>query len=363
MDSLLHKLYFNPLTGFIASDKLYRKANAIDKSITKKQVNEWYRKQTSIQKFSNHSKKRFSEFNIASDNPNEWQIDLAFWEKKPILIAVNINSRIGFAKLIKDKRAETINNAVEQLLRKYDVSAFMSDNGSEFTNNIVENFFKSNSITHANSFVGDHTVLGKIDRFIRTLKFRLTKMKESTYFKTLTQKILNDAIINYNNTYHSSIEATPNEMKGKVMFNEIEHNKNIVKQIQKEVPIGSLVRYRLKSKVFQKEGAKWSSVVYEVIGLDGLKMKIKSKNNHVIFAPVNDLKIVDASINNAPEDPNQLWEVEKIIDHQKQRNGKYKYLIKWIGYNDPSWESQDNLRLINKNEMSQLEKDYFDLIN
>lgn len=40
------------------------------------------------------------------------------------------------------------------------------------------------------------------------------------------------------------------------------------------------------------------------------------------------------------------------------RNGKLRYLVKWKDYVEPSCESQDNLRLINKNEMSTLEKEY-----
>lgn len=49
---------------------------------------------------------------------------------------------------------------------------------------------------------------------------------------------------------------------------------------------------------------------------------------------------------------NQEWEVEKIIRDRKRRkndliNGKFKYikeyLIKWVGYEIPSWEPEENL--------------------
>jgi hypothetical protein len=99
--SLLSKLYYDPKTGFIGANKLYKKAKelialtnesersattqtrreSIDKNITLKQVYDWYKTQTIIQEHSNE-KKRYPEFKIASDNPNEWQIDLAFWEKQ-----------------------------------------------------------------------------------------------------------------------------------------------------------------------------------------------------------------------------------------------------------------------------------------
>ncbi|GMF61177.1 unnamed protein product [Phytophthora fragariaefolia] len=228
MDSLLKELYFDPKTGFIGADKLYRKAKAFDKNITKKNVSERYKSQQSIQQFSSRSK-RFPLFKITSNNPNEWQMDLAFWEKQPILISVNINSRVGFAKLLKNKRADTVLKAIEEFVDRNDVSAVFSDNGSEFINKSVESFFDERSISHGNSIAGDHTVLGKIDRFIRTVKSKLTKMKEIIKFKKLTQSILNEAIANYNNTYHSAINATPSEMRGKVMLDDVEYNKRLVK--------------------------------------------------------------------------------------------------------------------------------------
>ncbi|GMF40003.1 unnamed protein product [Phytophthora fragariaefolia] len=163
--------------GFIGADKLYRKARSIDKNMTKKNVSEWYKRQQSIQPFSSRTK-RFPQFKIASNNPNEWQLDLAFWEKQPFLISVNINIRIGFAKLLNNKRAETVLKAIEDFVGKSDVSVIFSDNGSEFINTFVESFFDERSISRGNAIAGDHTVLGKIDRFIRTIKSKLTKMKQ-----------------------------------------------------------------------------------------------------------------------------------------------------------------------------------------
>ncbi|GMF28911.1 unnamed protein product [Phytophthora fragariaefolia] len=234
--------------------------------------------QSSIQQFSSRGK-RFPQFKIASNNPNEWQMDLAFWEKQPILISVNINSRIGSAKLLNNKRAETVLNAIEDFVDKNNVSAIFSDNGSEFINKYVESFFDERSISNGNAIAGDHTVLGKIDRFVRTIKSKLTKLKQIIRFKKLTQSILNEAIANYNNTHHSAINATPSEMRGKVMLDDVEYNKRLVKKINNDIPPGSIVRYRLKAKTpFDKEGARWSRRAYEVVGFDGLKIQVKKQS-------------------------------------------------------------------------------------
>lgn len=358
MDDLLYQLYFEPRTGFIGAKALYKKAKALDKSITQKYVLDWYNKQTEIQQHAKQSKK-FPEFKIASNNPNSWQIDLAFWERKPIFIAVNINSRIGYAKLLKNKSAPIVRKALDEFITNHKTHSLTSDNGSEWMNKQVQELISKERISHYAGEPGDHTILGKIDRFIRTIKGRLTKMHDTGIFKSLSQKHLNDAIANYNETEHSAIHNTPNEMKGRVILSEIEHNQNIARQVLDKIPIGSTVRYRLKPKTpFEKEGAKWSKSVYEFVGLDGLKMHLRSKNNHVLYRPVNDVKIVQAQTTNVDGKPNDIYEAESILDHEKLKNGNYKYLVRWSD-GDETWEPQSNLRIFNKSHMSELENNYF----
>lgn len=256
-----------------------------------------------------------------------------------------------------NKRATTVLNALKEFVKTHDVSIITSDNGSEFMSKQALDYFKKMTIEHYNNEPGNHNTLGKIERFNRTIKQRLIKINP----KKLTQKLLMDVIENYNNTEHSAINATPNEMEGEVIQSDVEHNHNVSKQLIDAFDIGQHVRYRLPSKTFQKASAKWSKSVYEIVDMDGYKLHLRSKKNHVLYKSPNDVKIVQAPQSEASIEDNQTWEVERIIDHKKQRNGKNKYLVKWKGYDDSqnTWEPQDNLRLINKNRMSSLEKTYF----
>ncbi|GMF66468.1 unnamed protein product [Phytophthora lilii] len=54
-----------------------------------------------------------------------------------------------------------------------------------------------------------------------------------------------------------------------------------------------------------------------------------------------------------------ILEAEKILGHKTIRSGKYNYLVRWVGDEPDSWEPQDNLRLLNKNRRSTLEKEYW----
>lgn len=232
-----------------------------------------------------------------------------------------------------------------------------TDNGSEFMNSTAQGFFKVNGIEHYNNEPGDHSTMGKIERFNRTLKQRILRAIEG--HRTLTKALLNDTVWNYNETYHGAIGATPNEMKGKVIDSEIEHNQQLNSDLSTEFIEGESVLYRLKPKTFQKESVKWSKTVYTIVGFDGYRVQIRSKNNHTLYKPPNDLKLVNAESTDAPLEKNQVWEVEKILDHKTGKNGKNKYLIKWKEYSEPTWEPESNLRLINKNKQSALEKQYF----
>lgn len=199
--------------------------------------------------------------------------------------------------------------------------------------------------------------MGKIERFNRTLKQRIMRVNQSI---PITQTLLNSLIENYNNTDHSAIHATPLEMEGQVIHAELEHNQDLFPKVDYAFSDGDKVLHKLPKRTFAKEAAKWSKTVYEVVGMDGYRVQIRSKNNHTLYVPANELRHVKAKESTvAPIEDNQIYEVEKILEHKVGKNGKNRYFVKWLGYDEPTWEPQDNLRLINKNKMSEPEKKYF----
>ncbi|GMF38427.1 unnamed protein product [Phytophthora lilii] len=246
-------------------------------------------------------------------------MDLAFWEQRPLLTVVNINSRIGYADLIPNKQADTVLKAIKAFVKMHHPRVITSDNGSEFMNQHIQTYFKKVKITHFNNEPGEHSTMGKIERFNRTIKQRLLRSGAR-----LTKRLVADLIDNYNSTIHSAIGMTPNEAKGTIIQSELDHNRELMTKVDYEFEVGQTVVYRLKQKQFGKESASG---------------------------------FVKLGITNAGEDG--IFEAEEILNHKKLPKGKYQYLVKWRGYDQPSWEPQDNLRLINKNEMSTLEKQYF----
>jgi hypothetical protein len=361
---LIRKVYEDPETGFTGLKSLYQKVKEKDPSIKLKTVSEWYKAQTRIRRNDPSSGIKIDQFKIASLNPDSWQLDLTFKPSKQgqinILTAVNINSRFGYAVIIKDKTADTVAEALKTFLDKEKVRIVTTDNGSEFLNNKVRKLFRDRDIRFYNNKPDDHNTMGKIERFNRTLKKRITRSR-----RALTPEILTKLVKNYNNTIHSAINAKPVDMQGQVIESESKHNQKVLQDAIINFNIGDSVMYRIKKKKnFGKEVDAWSKAIYSIVGMDGYRLQLRSKNGHTLYKALQDVKKVNEEPSNVDADDieivsDNIWEVEKILQHKRTRNGKYRYLIKWVNFEEPTWEPQDHLRLVNKNIMSETERKYF----
>lgn len=154
--------------------------------------------------------------------------------------------------------------------------------------------------------------MGKIERFNRTIKQRLMRSGLK-----LTKKLVSDLVDNYNSTIHSAIGMTPNDAKGTIIQSELDHNQKLLRKIDSEFSLGETVVYRLKQKQFGKESAKWGTLVYEVVGMDGYKIQIRSKNGHILYKGPNDLKRTNLGISNVNPEKGQIYEAEQILKHKK----------------------------------------------
>ncbi|GMF35019.1 unnamed protein product [Phytophthora lilii] len=143
---------------------------------------------------------------------------------------------------------------------------------------------------------------------------------------------------------------------------DLSHNQVEADRIEKEFEIGSGVLYRLTKQTFDKEASRWSKAVYKIVGIDGYRVQIRSKNGHTLYKAPNDLKFVKTETTDATINRGDILKAEKIlehIEHKNMRSGKFRYLVRWVGNEPDSWEPQYNLRLINKNRRSTLEKEYW----
>jgi hypothetical protein len=325
MEELLKEIYYDPKQGFIGAKALYLKAVQRDPTITKSFVKQWLIDEPVNQVHREITTKK-NYLPIYSNRSGSFQIDLSFIPKfKKInkgywimFTAVNINTRVGYAYKMQSKT--DIYEVIARFIKDANPQIITSDNGSEFINSRVQNMFKDADIETHLVQAGDKHIVGKVERFNRTIKERLnrifTKISRPVWYN-----ILDDVILNYNNTVHSSIKQTPfsvtAEDEQRIIAEEQLKTQSIL-NTRRLIQAGDYIRIPIKKKVFAKGEPRFSNTVYIVkeVNSTGNAIQVigrKEKYNH------EDILIVKKP-DDEPIDDSVKKQVEK--DHRVNRKLK-----------------------------------------
>ena len=223
-EDLLETLYHNINKGYVGANKLYKQAKLIDPSITMKQIKQFYKNFDQTQLFKPIPKP--SNLPIVG-NIGWFQVDLIFYEAYKrqnsgyigAFIAVGIVNRYGYGYPIKSKSAEEINRVMNIFIEDVNkhaqkLYAIETDSGSEFLNSKVQRTLEEHGIAHYAKETGQHTSLGKIDRFSRTIKQYISRYMVANDTVRWVD-VFSDLIKNYNDSYNTAIGTTPNKLSSK----------------------------------------------------------------------------------------------------------------------------------------------------
>ena len=146
-----------------------------------------------------------------------WGIDLITMIKyakqnsnyKYILTVVDFFSKYNFCYALKNKNSNEIINSFKGIFKKSKRKPkfIQSDEGSEFTNKIVQKFFNDNNIKWYDAY--DRDIKCSIcERYNRTI---LNKIYKNFSFmnNNIWMKDLNKLVKEYNNSYHRTIKMKP----------------------------------------------------------------------------------------------------------------------------------------------------------
>lgn len=280
---ILADLYYNPATGFQGITNLLREARKVKSSITRKQVKDFLEAQETYQITKRPPKKKREKLPITA-GLGTFQADLAFlpdYKKSNngysvLLTIVSVNTRKAYALPLKSKSGKQLKEAFTKLYPElYDetkegdkipLSILHTDDGTEFKNREMKAFYKDNFIQHRISKTEQHNHLGIIERFNRTLKalmFKYFKAKNTTKWVS----VLPQFIRNYNNTYHSILKTSPNEVEAEEFFrDQFLKTLDILNEekTEPELKVGDRVRILLPRQQFQKEGQTYSTEIYTI---------------------------------------------------------------------------------------------------
>lgn len=229
----LRATFYNPRLGYIRNaTTLYSRLPASARErLTVKEVRDFILNQGTIQINTQvrHRKGR----HIEADRPgSELVMDLIDVSNMEgyhnpsfnwILTAIDVYSRFAWTVPMKTKDEQSAQAAVRIVLDKATkggkfITRVTTDNGKEFVAGKVTGLITKQNDREADKDVadpshvtvtpGDKNATGMIERFNGTLRRRLQLVFTSTNSKNWT-KILDDITDNYNNSIHSSIDATP----------------------------------------------------------------------------------------------------------------------------------------------------------
>lgn len=308
---------------FPGISKLYKLAKKEGLKITYKDAREVVAKNKVSQLHKRPPKK--SNHPITSPGVNiEFQMDLLDMNKfytqnshyRYILIVVDIFTRRAFATPLKNKSAETTLVGLKKAFEALgEPKIIASDNGSEFKG-AVSKYLEQKKIIHKMNEVGDHNVLGIIDRFSQTIKNTIYKhFTDDNNTKWIDK--LDKIVENYNNSPHGSLDnMTPTEAKKYESDTLKVHAKRVKKLTNPDkLKVGDIVRVLKKKTTFERGfNRKYSLKTYKITRKEGF--------NYILD---NDKKYREHMLQKVPNEDKE----ERQIDQVKKAHKEYereKYL-------------------------------------
>ena len=321
---------------------------------------------------------------IFSKTPNCWFHDLMdngkdneprYWH-----IFIGTNNHYAVAYPLNNKSAASVKQTLTQFINEYHPIKLTSDEESAFVEKgnmkmLTDNKVLVHIITEQN-----HSALGIIDRFIRTLRDMNTptqKSKRQSHdekYKSITPKRMNKLINIYNSSYHSRIGCSPNEM-----FNDPDLEKEyIFKQLEKRekqeeikdlhLTEGSFVRYIIpRSNGLTKKRYQYSHECYKIESVRGNMYTLIARDGTVMNLPRFKIMLCQkdgkkpSNIKWADTIPG-TWngEVKEILSFN-ERTRKYKVVFSVPGKEDYVDEIPETyLRGNFPQQLTELEQHFFE---
>ena len=194
------------------AQKLFQEAKKRGIAVSRSQVTDFVRSQAERQVFSAPLPKAQGK-SVSEDVGARFQIDVVNYQSGIMaLVLVNVFTRKFWAKTIPNKSAESVLAAGKVLINRLEEKpkVVSTDDGLEYTT--LSQWLKEQQIGHKQSTADtDKQALSILDRAVQDTKARFSRILASTGRGEEREK-LERAIKAHNNSLHSSIHGTPNDV-------------------------------------------------------------------------------------------------------------------------------------------------------
>lgn len=299
----------------------------------------------SIHRPINRPSKSTRRMTITAGIDQLWQADLTDLPKfvsynrghRYILFCIDVFSRKAYASALKTKTSTEVSKALQDIFKKHNrwPKFIQSDLGTEFRGQAFVRLMKEYGIHHYHSENRD-TKASVVERLQRTIKDRLYRYFTHTASYNYIDS-LDDIVESYNNSTHTVIGMTPNEVTPQVQEEVWNHqyypdNEAIdTKLFSSHFTPGERVRVSKIRSTFDKSSLpNWSDelfVIDRVLPTKPVTYSLVDLSSEPITGTWYSWELQKA---NKRDD---VYKIEKVL-RKKKVNRRWKYLVKFQGYDN-----------------------------
>ena len=243
-----------------------------------------------------------------------------------LLLVIDIFSKYGWIIPLKNKKGETVANALKTIFKERKPEKLWTDKGREFYNKDVKNLVELYSTENEEKS-------SIVERWIRTIKEKMWKYftDNNTYNY---MDVLPELVKDYNNTVHTSTKLTPIDASKKknelTVWRNLYPDRYKINNLTPKFSVGDEVRITKKKKVFEKGyTTRWTEEIFT----DPITYKLEDLQGEEIKGTFYEPELQKTE--------QQIYRIEKIIKKEKNKS-----LVKWKGYSDKFNSWVDNKDLI-----------------
>ncbi len=335
-EDIIKKAYYDPEEGFVGITKLHYKLKS--QGISLNDIKKFISKQEVYQRNKKNNEKGNSF--IPRYPLQEFQIDLIYLDyptlnlHKYALCCIDAFSKKANIELLKKKDAGDVTLAMSKVFLRMGLPDLLyCDEGSEFKNKTFLKLMKEHGVEVI--FAIGHATF--VERFNRTIKEMLNKYTQSTNSKTITT-VISKMVNNYNNSFHSSIGMTPNEVTDKTkhvaQLNILKHS---YQKKREPLKIGQQVRIQLKETSSTKGyKPKFSKTIHTITNKNRYYYTVSDSDKMYIRSNLRPVSEVETNTN----EPDNIGTLEYRAKHLHKHKEDAKYNIPETNAS----ERKDNLR-------------------
>ena len=257
-----------------------------------------------------------------------------------LLVVIDVFSRFVWVEALRNKMNNSVKAGFERIFQRGRVPRRLrTDNGKEFTGNIMDDYYTTLNITH---FVAMNEVKANYaERAIKTLKSKisryLTHMQTGRYIN-----VLQDLVHSYNNTKHNTIKMPPAEVNRN---NEVPlwwmQYRPTTRRPPPKIPfkmnVGETVRIPKLGNIFSREyDVRWTGEVFIIIERfrrDNINMyKVEDREGEPVFGTFYEGELQRVLPNTGRNDADHQWRVERILNERRGADGTRQALVSFRGW-------------------------------